>query len=200
MTYWTLFRDYIADLYHGMPLWVYGTALGIVVAGGVTLIAVKGWKKGITAIARLFLLVYVAWLLCATLVFRTTKALPDFRTIPLWHYAEEILSPDAIVNVLVFIPVGLALCPSFRKMRWWQAPIFGFALSVFIELLQLLFRRGCSDVDDVIHNTIGCLIGCGLYWIAVWIWKKNLYFCNRIKETGINRQSQLTDKNKLKSA
>lgn len=172
MSYWILFRDYIADLYHGMPLWVYVAALCIVVAGGVALIAVKGWKKGTTAIARLFLLVYVAWLLCATLVFRTTKALPDLKTIPLWHYAEEILSPDAIVNVLVFIPLGFALCPSFRKMRWWQAPIFGFALSVFIELLQLLFRRGCSDVDDVIHNTIGCLIGCCLYWAIAGIAKR----------------------------
>ena len=199
-SYWQLFCDYIADLFHGMPLWVYGAALCTVVVGGAVLVAVKGWKKGATAAARLFLLVYVALLLCATLVFRDTKDAPDFRTVPLWHYTEEILSPDAIVNVLVFIPVGLALLPSFRKMRWWQAPIIGLALSVCIELLQLQLRRGCSDVDDVIHNTLGCLIGCGLYCIAVCIWKKKLYFCNRNKEVAINRQSQLTDKNKLKSA
>ena len=172
MSYWHLLRDYIAELVHGMPLWVYGASLCLIVAGGVALMAVMGWKRGSTAIARLFLMVYVALLLCGTLVFRATKAAPDFRTKPFWHYAEEMVSLDAIVNVLVFIPVGLALCPSFRKMRWWQAPVFGFALSVVIELMQLLFRRGCSDVDDVIHNTLGCLLGCCIYWTAAWIWRK----------------------------
>lgn len=172
MSYWHLLRDYITELFHGMPLWVYGVALGIVVAGGVVLMAAKGWKSAFTAVARLFLMVYVALLFCATLVFRGTKAAPDFRTHPFWHYVEEILPLDAVVNVLVFIPVGLALCPSFRKMRWWQAPIFGFALSVVIELMQLLFRRGCSDVDDVIHNTLGCLIGCCIYWVAAGIFNR----------------------------
>lgn len=161
-TYWQLFRDYIIELIHGMPPWVYATAFGILVVGGVVLVAVKGWKTAFTTMARLFLLVYVALLLCGTLVFRATKDAPNYRTEPFWHYSEEILSPDTIVNVLVFIPVGLALCPSFRRKRWWQAPLFGFALSVAIELLQLQFRKGCADVDDVIHNTLGCLIGCGV--------------------------------------
>lgn len=192
-SYWSLLRDYIADLFHGMPLWVYGAALCIVAVGGAVLLAVRGWKKGAVAAARLFLLVYVALLLCATLVFRGTKVAPDFRTIPLWHYAEEILSPDAIVNVLVFIPVGLALLPSFRKIRWWQAPIVGLVLSVCIELLQLQLRRGCSDVDDVIHNTLGCLIGCGLYGVAVLMWKKKLYFCTD-KKRSRNKQSISVDR------
>ena len=72
---------------------------------------------------------------------------------------------NAVFNVLVFTPVGLALCLSFKKHRW-LVPLIGFGLSFTIELLQLLFLKGCTDVDDVIHNTLGCLVGCGMCWVV----------------------------------
>ena len=35
----------------------------------------------------------------------------------------------------------------------------GCGISVTIEALQFFFMRDFSEVDDVIHNTLGCLIG-----------------------------------------
>lgn len=70
-----------------------------------------------------------------------------------------------MLNVLVFFPVGLSLCLSFKKRRW-LVPLIGFGLSFTIELLQLLFLKDCTDVDDVIHNTLGCLVGCGVYLVV----------------------------------
>ena len=32
-------------------------------------------------------------------------------------------------------------------------------ISVTIESLQFFFMRGFSEVDDVMHNTIGCIAG-----------------------------------------
>ena len=72
---------------------------------------------------------------------------------------------DAVLNVLVFIPVGLSLYLSFKKRRW-LVPLIGCGLSFTIELLQLFFLKGCTDVDDVIHNTLGCLVGCGVCWVV----------------------------------
>ena len=37
-------------------------------------------------------------------------------------------------------------------------------LSILIELLQYVFKIGHCDIDDVISNTIGGLIGIGLGW------------------------------------
>jgi glycopeptide antibiotics resistance protein len=39
----------------------------------------------------------------------------------------------------------------------------GCLLSAAIEILQLLTRRGVCNIDDVIHNTIGCAIGYGIF-------------------------------------
>ena len=41
--------------------------------------------------------------------------------------------------------------------------VVGSILSIAIEALQFLMMRGFSEIDDVIHNTLGCMIGYGLY-------------------------------------
>ena len=74
------------------------------------------------------------------------------------------------MNVIVFIPVGLLLGSLLRvkgsstseatkSMTWLMVAIIGCGISVTIESLQFLFKRGFSELDDVMHNTLGCLIG-----------------------------------------
>ena len=69
-----------------------------------------------------------------------------------------------LLNILFFIPYGL-LFP--WKDNWKRVFVTEFVLSVFIELSQFIFNLGWCEVDDVISNTLGTMIG---YWI--W-WKVN---------------------------
>ena len=32
-------------------------------------------------------------------------------------------------------------------------------LSIGIEVLQLVFKKGSFEIDDIIHNTVGCMLG-----------------------------------------
>ena len=68
------------------------------------------------------------------------------------------------MNVVVFVPVGLLARVAFRRMNWMMALVWGLMLSVGIESMQLVFKKGLGEVDDVIHNTFGCLIGY-LIWV-----------------------------------
>jgi glycopeptide antibiotics resistance protein len=43
--------------------------------------------------------------------------------------------------------------------------MIGCGMSVSIELLQYILKRGTTEYGDVIHNTLGCLIGIGLYYL-----------------------------------
>ena len=63
------------------------------------------------------------------------------------------------MNVIVFIPVGLLLGCAFKQVTWWKALLIGYSISVTIEALQFWFMKGFSEVDDVMHNTVGCVIG-----------------------------------------
>ena len=167
-----IFRDFIVDNLHSIPSWMYWTAVLTFIGGGILLWIISGKGKGGRYVARLFSVLYIVLFFCSTVIFRETKPEPEFKFHPFWHYSSirqgidiEHLLPDAVLNVLVFIPVGLSLCLSFKKRRW-VVPLIGFCISFTIELLQLLFQRGCSDVDDVIHNTLGCLVGCGVYLVV----------------------------------
>ena len=66
---------------------------------------------------------------------------------------------ENIMNVVVFIPVGLLLGIAFKQMTWWKTLLIGCGISVAIEALQFFFMRGFTEVDDVMHNTIGCIAG-----------------------------------------
>ena len=70
-------------------------------------------------------------------------------------------------NILVFVPFGLlfpAMINAKYEKKSFAAVIFaGFAASLIIETLQYVFAIGFSEVDDIINNTWGCAIGCGLY-------------------------------------
>lgn len=50
-----------------------------------------------------------------------------------------------------------------RRMRsFWLVTLLGFAFSLGVETVQLIWKVGCFDVDDMILNTLGALSG---YWI-----------------------------------
>jgi glycopeptide antibiotics resistance protein len=75
------------------------------------------------------------------------------------------------LNVLLFMPLGYLIPLSFSKVdRWWQVLLIGFLFSLLIETVQLITRLGWFDASDLLHNTLGALIG---YWIyCKWLREK----------------------------
>lgn len=64
-------------------------------------------------------------------------------------------------NIIMFVPVGLFAGLLWRGPKWWKAFLTGLVSSTAIETVQLFIGRR-TDVDDVILNTLGALLG---YWI-----------------------------------
>lgn len=71
-------------------------------------------------------------------------------------------------NVVAFIPFG-AFLPIFSKRcrRLWRTVFFSFELSLWVELLQLIFKVGSFDVDDLMLNTLGGFLGFLAYLLIV---------------------------------
>lgn len=67
-------------------------------------------------------------------------------------------------NIVLFAPIGFFSALLWRDVRWWKAGIIGLGSSCIIELLQLFIDRG-TDIDDVILNTTGALLGYGAFWV-----------------------------------
>lgn len=73
-------------------------------------------------------------------------------------------------NVVAFMPFGaLIRWVVNQKTRWYQAVGYTFLFSLSVELLQLVARVGVFDVDDLILNTLGGLLGFWVYYILLLI-------------------------------
>lgn len=86
------------------------------------------------------------------------------------HYIDQIGYYNVIINlvgnVVCFVPLGLALpILMTQKNRFFPTVGICFLASVFVEILQLLTKLGTCDVDDVLMNTVGGLIGCILFYV-----------------------------------
>ncbi len=74
-----------------------------------------------------------------------------------------------IANIIMQVPLGFYLRYYFR-VNWKKAVAMGFLTSMFYEMTQLSGVWGiypyafrCPDVDDLMNNTLGCMIG---FWMA----------------------------------
>ena len=62
-------------------------------------------------------------------------------------------------NVLIFVPFGIFM-PMASKYRSFLATAFSsFGLSLCVETFQLVTKVGSFDVDDLLLNTIGGIVG-----------------------------------------
>ncbi len=81
---------------------------------------------------------------------------PNINVIP---FADGF-SLSFLLNILLFVPLGF-LCPCisryYRQAK--HAVLLGFGLSLTIELAQLFTQYRATDVDDLITNTAGTLLG-----------------------------------------
>lgn len=66
-------------------------------------------------------------------------------------------------NIIAFMPCGFLLPAISRRSRKWPGVLaVGLCVSFLIECTQLLFRVGSFDVDDLLLNVTGVLLGFGL--------------------------------------
>ena len=104
----------------------------------------------------------------ANLILDVDKILPFWMNlIPIVHLFDvyDGWQINIIGNIMMFIPVGLAWPFCFKKLDTiGKTVLAGAGLPLLIEITQLPFYDRCSDVDDLILNTIGIFIGALIYF------------------------------------
>lgn len=162
--FWSQLSEYTSRLVDEIPVSLFVGTASIFCIGLVVFVVWKGLRKGFRFSAALLFVEYVVLLLCSTVLFRATSDAPKYDWRPFWSYKAigdgriELL-PENIMNVVVFVPIGLLLGSAFRHIKWWQVLLAGSLISLSIEAMQFGLKRGFAETDDVVHNTPGCLMG-----------------------------------------
>ncbi|MBQ7795038.1 MAG: VanZ family protein [Lachnospiraceae bacterium] len=80
---------------------------------------------------------------------------------------------NIVGNVVAFMPFGFILPEVWDQLnRWYTITCLGFIFSLCIELAQLVSRVGSFDVDDLLLNTIGAMVGYFVFVLAKGVWNK----------------------------
>ena len=92
-------------------------------------------------------------------------------------------------NFVLFLPMGMALPCLFKKLnRFWKVVLWVLGMVVVVEIAQGVLRVGSIDIDDVIFNVSGAMIGYGI--IKIPIINKLLHRIDLIRTNGNDLMSE----------
>ncbi|RDU35864.1 VanZ family protein [Neobacillus piezotolerans] len=102
------------------------------------------------------------------------KGIVDFNLIPLHTILRYFsswegfsLTDEFFGNILAFLPFGFFMPLLFGKLATRaRIAACSFLLSLCVETVQFSFRVGAFDVDDLILNTVGGMIGYGIFALS----------------------------------
>lgn len=114
------------------------------------------------------LLLYLGFVFWITIMAREKVDAVLFEPLPLWSWKEAFIEVNQrrtplvlcqiLLNLLLFVPVGFIMY-WYKKKKIWISVLWCMVGSFFIELLQLLLHIGLFEWDDILHNTLGYILG-----------------------------------------
>lgn len=132
----------------------------------------------------MILIVYIIVVICCAVLSREPRVHGSIQRVFFWGHERsyiEVLSYDNFLNVIAFIPIGFLTGLILSNYRVIKAIIVGLFVSENIECAQLIWKRGVFDVDDMINNTFGALIGSLL--VVLWIKMRREKHCQNANKT-----------------
>lgn len=105
----------------------------------------------------------------------TFRMLPEGlgETLQYVHIGSRNAAREVFLNILLYIPMGYLLPFIIKPMRYSiiACTAAGFICSVATEYAQLNYGLGYFQLDDIINNTLGCLIGAILGCTLARLWR-----------------------------
>ena len=115
---------------------------------------------------ELLFVFYLSFLIISTLFVRWPRNPYGNILSSFGLFDEDGWNHECIENILLFIPYTfLYLQTKATSSPWKSALIITLCTTVFIEFSQLLFWLGQFQLSDVLHNLIGGMIGCCIWFV-----------------------------------
>lgn len=137
-------------------------------------------SKKLTKALFIIYLVALVWLILFKMELSFSD-LPELRNINLIPFADSAVVngtidiSEIVDNLLAFIPFGVftGMLLEGKSLVKRIAPIF--LTSFAFEAIQFIFAIGASDITDLVMNTVGGIIGIGIFAICSKIFKDSTH-------------------------
>lgn len=121
----------------------------------------------LTRVLLFIYLIVLAWIILFKM--GVSFSYMEERRINLIPFANGYYSlTETIMNVVIFIPLGLYAGILFRRKTFAWVVLFFFLVSLIVESLQVIIKTGTFDITDLLTNTTGGIIG----YLFIWLFEK----------------------------
>lgn len=154
---------------------------GVVLALTIIIVVLEVRRKTISVIQAISICILIIFLglVFSSTIFTRISTVRQYELQPFWSWRKIIkyhdweLLKENLLNCILLLPVG-ALLPLIvkHKVKWYRALLIGILMSAMIEISQLVLKRGLFEWDDIIHNGLGCMMGCLIVNWGQEIWRK----------------------------
>ena len=154
----------VKDLKGALYYLPYGVIVGILVLIICKIINARRRKKGerlLAVPARVSFWMYASILIIITFLSRETGSRNgiDLELFSSWGINDRN-NAFVIENILLFIPYGFVAAWAFVSMRSLLCcTLFGAVTTMGIEYMQLITERGYFQIDDILTNILGTIVG-----------------------------------------
>ena len=87
-----------------------------------------------------------------------------------WNYRVQVgffaMFTNLFGNVVIFVPFGFFMPMASKYRSFFSTLFYSFGLSLCVETFQLLTKVGSFDVDDLLLNTLGGVVGYMIFVIC----------------------------------
>ena len=136
----------------------------------------KDKQRNLTIVLSIVYLLILIWILLFKMSF-SLEELYRSRSINLIPFAQSTIVngrihiSEIINNVIVFVPVGIYASMLIKDESIIKQVSLAFWVSLSIEVLQFILAVGASDITDLIGNTMGGVIGIGVFYLFTMVFK-----------------------------
>jgi glycopeptide antibiotics resistance protein len=162
--------DIFYDIFSYVPKYFAGIMIVAILSGLITRLVTKNNKRAL--LVSMFS-VYDYLVIAITLLSRMSNSRKRVMSlIPFGTMHNNYLSQKWVIeNIILFIPYGVFLMLLFyEKIRFRELIYIAAITSLLIESTQIITGRGNFEVDDIMTNTFGAVIGYVLCSMAI-IWQ-----------------------------
>lgn len=144
-------------------------------------------KKRIRIVGKILFVLYIAFIIYF-LIFSDWYGRTDmqeyrynlvlFREIKrFWEYRDQVgwfaMFTNLFGNVLIFVPFGFFMPMASKYRSFFSTLFYSFGLTLCVETFQLITKVGSFDVDDLLLNTIGGVVGYIIFVICAAIRRRH---------------------------
>ena len=136
-----------------------------------TMETVFSGKRFVAKLVWIFFIIMYIYIVIGITILSRSESGTQFVSFELFRTFRNTFTARKQIyeNIIMFVPYAILLYGlSERFRRLWVALLMGMFSSLLIEVVQWTTHTGYFEVDDILTNTIGMLVG---YVLAFLVWK-----------------------------